>query len=265
MLDDRVKASSLRLSGDGNAILEARSPHQSHIVSVAGGPAFFISGVTLRGAAGGAGFHSNQRARGRSYYAFLIVLTRSRPSRGAPSLRTLEAPDMFDAGAAINVSSGWVSVENCTIEENRSGGIHVSGGALVAENSRILRNNATNGGGVHVSGGSATLSRCLLEANRAEVEGGGLYASGGVGLLLTGTSLLSGNTASSGSVAHVALGGTIVYALPAPAGRWILRTGDANGADWAYLLANSGGSGAVSVQTLAQGSTNTDRCEPQHS
>ena len=112
-----------------------------------------------------------------------------------------------------------------------------------------------------MSGGSATLSGCLLEANRAEV-GGGLYASGGVALLLTGASLLSGNVADSGSAAYAVSGGTIVYALPAPAGRWILRTGDASGADWAYLLANAGGSGAVSVQTLAQGSTNTERCEP---
>ena len=58
VFDDRVTASSVRLVGGGNAILEARSPHQSHIVSVAGGPAFFISGVTLRGATGDAGFQS---------------------------------------------------------------------------------------------------------------------------------------------------------------------------------------------------------------
>ena len=165
------------------------------------------------------------------------------------ALETLQTPDV---GAAIHVSSGWISVENCTIEENHGGGIHVSGGALVAENSRILRNNATHGGGVHVSGGSAKLSGCLLEANRADV-GGGLYASGGVALLLTGASLLSGNVADSGSAAHVISGGTIVYVLPAPAGRWILRTGDASGADWAYLLANDGGSRASALIAALEG------------
>ena len=165
------------------------------------------------------------------------------------ALETLQTPDV---GAAIHVSSGWISVENCTLEENHGGGIHVSGGALVAENSRILRNNATHGGGVHVSGGSAKLSGCLLDANRANV-GGGLYASGGVALLLTGASLLSGNVADSGSAAHVISGGTIVYVLPAPAGRWILRTGDASGADWAYLLANDGGSRASALIAALEG------------
>ena len=61
MFDVRVTTSSVHLLGDGIAMLEARSPHQPRIVSVAGGPALFTSGITLRGGTGAAGLDLNLR------------------------------------------------------------------------------------------------------------------------------------------------------------------------------------------------------------
>ena len=141
----------------------------------------------------------------------------------------------------------------------------VSGGTFRAVGCVFSGNSARySGGAVRVSGGLATLEACVLTANSAIVNGGGVYVSGG-SMVMTGGTLLTGNSAAYGASAfREARPGdesNLVYATPAPDGRWILRTGAAECAEgetcffqhWPQLAAR-----AASVQIIVAGSLEED-------
>ena len=105
------------------------------------------------------------------------------------------------------------------------------------------------------------MEACLLTANSATVNGGGVYVSGG-SMVMTGGTLLTGNSAAHGASAYrEASASNLAYATPAPDGRWILRTDGAECADgqpcflqeWPQLAAR-----AASVQIITSGSLEED-------
>jgi len=85
-----------------------------------------------------------------------------------------------------------VVIADCTITENREGGIVVDGGATIT-NCTIAGNGASyhDGGGVYCSDGS-TIANCTITGNHSADSGGGLYCRGGTTIT---NCAITGNTA----------------------------------------------------------------------
>ncbi len=101
-------------------------------------------------------------------------------------------------GAGIAISSSNVTMDSCTVSENRSesrpgnpgGGVGINAGSVVtARDCDIINNTAIygyyeyddwhyygSGGGLSVHQSSCTLQRSRISGNRAYLDGGGIYA-----------------------------------------------------------------------------------------
>ena len=108
------------------------------------------------------------------------------------------------------------------LEANR-GAVAVSGTADVELSQCTLQGNegAAEGGAVHQSGGRLVLRGCALQHNRALRRGGALLHAGGTLVLADRTFLAANRAPAGGGATAWSAGGTLAYALPAPAGRWV--------------------------------------------
>ena len=107
-------------------------------------------------------------------------------------------------GGGMYVENGNVTLTSTT----------VSGGSASASGD----NGQAYGGGMYVGNGNVTLTSTTISGGSAD-HGGGLHVSCGWVLLTNETALL-GNRAASGGTFY-GRGGTTLYRLAAPAGRWI--------------------------------------------
>lgn len=112
-------------------------------------------------------------------------------------------------GGGLYVSSGTVTLTNCTVNGNSAnnygssgGGLYVSSGTVTLVNCSISDNSANyygKGGGLYVNSGTVILISSMINGNLADNrgEGGGLYVSLG-GMLTLTNSEVSGNSAGYG-------------------------------------------------------------------
>ena len=110
-----------------------------------------------------------------------------------------------EEAGAVAVEDGTLKLEGCELhanhdkkEEGKGGAVHVTGGAVVIENTRFSDNTATRSGGtLQVDGGTVQL------ANKTELVY--THAEGAAAI---------GNLVSLN-------GGKLTYTLPAPLGSWV--------------------------------------------
>ena len=160
-------------------------------------------------------------------------------------------------------------MDNCTLDTNLAGAVEVAGGTFRAERCTFINNQATAFGGVlYVVGGVAGLFDCLLTGNSAVSAGGAIYSAGGSTVLAEGTRITGNQAPQGASIFRATTGlGNLAYATPAPAGRWILRTGgiSCENEDNCFLLNWPELSPNASVQTIAPGYVSEDfpyACSP---
>jgi hypothetical protein len=86
-------------------------------------------------------------------------------------------------GGAVAVSSGTLSLENCTLRGNSSGddggAVAISFGTLIDSGSLYEDNAGDRGGAIRAESSTVTLSDIELISNTAVIEGGGLSLVGG--------------------------------------------------------------------------------------
>ena len=103
-------------------------------------------------------------------------------------------------GGGIYLSSGTLSVINCTISENTTessgGGIDNYEGTLTIANSTIAGNTAEHGAGIDNYEGTLTVTNSTISGNTASYDGG---ISNNFSTLTVTNSTISGNTSSSGN------------------------------------------------------------------
>jgi hypothetical protein len=102
-------------------------------------------------------------------------------------------------GGAFSVGGSVLTIDYCTISNSSAysgGGINVSAGNVLIENSIITGNITPNtgygtGGGLNVTGGAVTVVGCLFTQNSSNGinggTGGGLYVSGGITTVIDST------------------------------------------------------------------------------
>ena len=193
-VDDSMRASDIKLRGDGGAELRT---------SVA-----------------------SQRALSETTSPTLAEAL-LRIDDGAPPV-TLQGLSL--RGQVIVSSKKGVAFESCRFEESRAvsgGALIVGGGTVHIESSEFVNNLAEAGGAVLVSAGFLALHRCSLAHNAAlnASRGGALLVTGGT-VIMMGT-LLIGNLAAGvdNSIVLSDPAAEILYELPAPLGRWIPSLG----------------------------------------
>jgi len=144
-------------------------------------------------------------------------------SAGAPLITLLG----LELRSQVKVEGAELQLGNCSFKGSSApdgGALHVSGGKLVAKDSRFEACTAEyRGGAAYVSDGDVVFSGCVFtECTASEVEGGGaLYVVGGNVDLQEKTHLFDNNAAGSLDSIHIGGGGSIVYHLPAPPGHYI--------------------------------------------
>ena len=129
---------------------------------------------------------------------------------------------------SIAVQGSTLHMINCRFEHcraNEGGAILATNGSIFAINVDFLNNTATSGdGGAVLFSGSAggSFSNCLFNGNVATARGGALALAGSANVDLSDGTFLVGNTAPTGrSMYYAGAPALVVYALPAPLGRWI--------------------------------------------
>ncbi|MEZ4388969.1 MAG: hypothetical protein R3D98_15595 [Candidatus Krumholzibacteriia bacterium] len=105
-------------------------------------------------------------------------------------------------GGGIHVDAGSISLQNIVIDDcfaSSGGGVYVDGATVAMDRCYLLDNEAsTSGGGLQLVGeAQATLTGCLLHANRAGALGGAWYAARSA--LVVESSTLEGNQAPLGA------------------------------------------------------------------
>ena len=106
------------------------------------------------------------------------------------------------SGGAIYSYRGELTINNCTITGNQSGGtgggIYASYGSLTITDSIITDNEAYGGGGVYMYKGSLNISDSTFSDNRGlDGGGGGVYARDSI-MMMDGATV-TGNTAKTGA------------------------------------------------------------------
>lgn len=116
-------------------------------------------------------------------------------------------------GTALRMTECTVSGN--TIVDQVSGGIGVGGGTLEMLRCTVRDNHATGsttsfGGGIYTVG-TTTLTDCLVEDNRAGVDGGGLYVSINAGTCtLAGSTQVRDNAATFGGGIYLGIGTLVI-------------------------------------------------------
>ena len=136
-------------------------------------------------------------------------------------------------GGGISVQSGRLLITGSSFSGLRAtdeGGaiaLRTSHAAVRVEATRFSANSARLGGAAYVGGGGRLeLSSCTFEGNNATELGGGLYVTNGTVILSNTTNFHETNTAVTGASYYLAptAGVEVLYALPAPAARWVTNT-----------------------------------------
>ena len=110
------------------------------------------------------------------------------------------------SGGAIYSYRGEVTINNCTITGNQSGGtgggIYASYGSLTITDSIITDNDAYGGGGVSQYKGTLSISDSTISGNRGrDGDGGGVYARDAI-MTIDGATV-TGNTAATGAGVNI--------------------------------------------------------------
>jgi hypothetical protein len=133
------------------------------------------------------------------------------------------------AASALTMVGGSIS-GNTAHATDGGGGVDIQEKATVSLTSVTIADNSVpmhpgTGGGLRITLGSdaenipaVTLSTCIISGNRA-VQGGAIYNDGGNLELSTRTVLLNNSAPDGATISFPA--GSILYRLPAPAGRWL--------------------------------------------
>jgi parallel beta-helix repeat protein len=120
----------------------------------------------------------------------------------------------FEPGGGLAVGrGGTLTMENCTVRDNRSegngGGVGVDSGTLVVRNTTISGNTAQRGGGIFAVNSALALANCTISGNTARQSGGGIKISTQTTATIR-NSTVAFNTADSDNVAGGSGGGLIV-------------------------------------------------------
>ncbi len=96
------------------------------------------------------------------------------------------------------LSSGSVSISNCTVDGNAGGGIWCRSNTAVTVNEcKITGNSSDNGGGIYCRDNPASVRNCLIAKNTVTANGGGIYSENASPTFLNCT--IADNSAGSGS------------------------------------------------------------------
>ena len=123
---------------------------------------------------------------------------------------------------AIHAFGGGATIRSSLFEANLAGAIAASSGSHVLIRDSFLRHNAAeNGGALAVAGGQTAVTAVAthIAHNSAKAKGGALHVEDGRVILALNT-LLEHNIAVEGAAMYLS-GGSTVFALPAPPGRWV--------------------------------------------
>ena len=123
---------------------------------------------------------------------------------------------------ALHASGGGATIRSSVFEVNLAGAIAATSGShVLIRDSFLLHNTAENGGALAVAGNltEVTAVATHIAHNSAKAKGGALHVEDGRVILALNT-LLEHNVAVEGAAMHLS-GGSTVFALPAPPGRWV--------------------------------------------
>ena len=123
------------------------------------------------------------------------------------------------------VEAGWLTMAECTLDGSMSlsdgGALRQIGGRVEARSTLFAHNRAGgNGGAFSIDGGHALLDSCRLEGNVAGNDGGAVHVRDG-SVVLTGGTIIKGNSADNRGDSIFVLGGRVDYKLPCPLGHYI--------------------------------------------
>ena len=212
--DDSVVASEVSIVGEEGAVINPPLASVRRRLSSDNGTIWAavilstrlfiqLQGVTFQGGAASFGV------------AALVV------ERGELAMRNCTVRD-FQGTRALHASGGASTIHSSRFEANLDGAVVASSGSKVLiRDSLLVNNRAANGGALAVTGNltEVTAVATRIERNSAEVRGGGLHVAAGSVTLALRTVLVQ-NAAPEGAALHLS-GGTTVFALPAPSGRWV--------------------------------------------
>jgi hypothetical protein len=111
----------------------------------------------------------------------------------------------YNATSTVTISDTTICANSATtsgggLEDNSGGSASNNGGVLGITDCTIRGNSASLGGGLHSYGGLVTVARSTFRENSVAVDGGGLYAVGKAGSLVTITdSSIRANAATDGA------------------------------------------------------------------
>ena len=160
-------------------------------------------------------------------------------------------------GAGVYWQHSHLSLFDCIIKYNSTGGLSNGGGlaghgySVIIRNCEIVANVASSGGGISCSSGDVTLQHSILSGNRAYQEGGGVYHTNSNFVIRNCT--MDGNLAGyngagihCGERASAVISNNIVYCSPSGTGihviysdavisyNDVLHNADGNYGGWAW-------------------------------
>ena len=105
---------------------------------------------------------------------------------------------VFTIGAGLNVALSGLTVTRGRAPDGSSGGGISSGSNLILTGVAVVDNQASNGGGIALGNAGGIFTNCTVSNNTAtSLFGGGIFYSGGSGLLQIANSTISGNRLTS--------------------------------------------------------------------
>ena len=212
--DDSVVASEVSIVGEEGAVINLTLASVQRRLSADNGTiraavilstwlSIQLKGVTFQGGAA-------------SFGVAAVVVERGELAMRNCTVRNIQGT------RALHASGGTSTIQSSRFEANLDGAVVASSGSKVLiRDSLMVDNRAAKGGALAVTGSltEVTVVATCIERNSAEIRGGGLHVAAGSVILASRTVLVQ-NTAPKSAALHLS-GGTTVFALPAPSGRWV--------------------------------------------
>ena len=187
-------AGNLAINGPGANVLSVSGNNASRIFLVSTGAAVTIDGVTLKDGQPSQGIGAGIIIGGAVYNDGNLTISNSVLSGNVAGTNSFGG----GIGGAIWNNSSSLTVVNCTLSGNSSGGgaaIHNQIGSLTVINSRLTGNTVSGAGS-----GGAISNQGTLQVRNSTVSGNSAYYGGGIATVGTaGTASITNSTISANS------------------------------------------------------------------
>lgn len=185
----------------GDLTLTAGGVVSGNVAATGGGGGWYLANA-VDGTFGAFSFRNNQAQQsGGGFHAANATLNFTAPTEIISNTSTADDGGGVHLVTGVSTSFSLLTLTGNTAANN-GGGLYSADTTVTLGNDSIIADNGAqtgSGGGLYVSAGQLNFTKINILRNQAQIDGGGLYSTGGATLTLANASQVAHNSALTGS------------------------------------------------------------------